>query len=80
MELTNGETFWKKHFSADEMCKLFCWYIYIYIYITSKHMIGLLHKNFIHYKFERTRKSEETLALQDRISTSISRSPKFPLI
>ena len=30
MELTNGETFWKKHFSADEMCKLFCWYIYIY--------------------------------------------------
>ena len=54
--------------------------IYIYIYITSKHMIGLLHKNFIHYKFERTRKSEETLALQDRISTSISRSPKFPLI
>ena len=37
MELTNGETFWKKHFSADEMCKLFCWYIYIYIYNIKTH-------------------------------------------
>jgi hypothetical protein len=23
MELTNGESFWRKHFSADEQCKYF---------------------------------------------------------
>ena len=30
MELTNGETFWRKHFSADEQCKQI-----IYVTITQ---------------------------------------------
>ena len=44
---------------------------YIYIYITSKHKIDLLHKNFIHYKFVSYGKREACHTRQVNVASGV---------